>query len=102
VYAEGTRDEHTYAFEGDELKIGRARGPDPKTGMTNDIILSHDSLVARYCHARVYRHESCYYVENRSVAGGTLVDNDLVKQRRLLGGEEIVLGRSAFKFRFVD
>jgi pSer/pThr/pTyr-binding forkhead associated (FHA) protein len=91
-----------YPFEGDELKIGRARGPDPKTGMTNDIVLSHDSLVSRYCHARVHRRGNFYYVENRSVTNGTLLDNELVTERRLLGGEEILLGKSSFKFRFID
>ncbi|MEN9786756.1 MAG: hypothetical protein RLZZ299_2020 [Pseudomonadota bacterium] len=102
VYAEGTPEEHMYPFEGDELKIGRARGPDPKTGMTNDIVLSHDSLVSRYCHARVHRRGNFYYVENRSVTNGTLLDNELVTERRLLGGEEILLGKSSFKFRFID
>ncbi len=102
VYAEGTPEEHMYPFEGDELKIGRARGPDPKTGMTNDIVLSHDSLVSRYCHARVHRRGNFYYVENRSVTNGTLLDDELVTERRLLGGETILLGKSSFKFRFID
>jgi hypothetical protein len=102
VYAEGTPEEHMYPFESDELKIGRARGPDPKTGMTNDIVLSHDSLVSRYCHARVHRRGNFYYVENRSVTNGTLLDDELVTERRLLGGETILLGKSSFRFRFID
>jgi hypothetical protein len=102
VYAEGTPDEHSYTFEGDELNIGRARQPDPKTGRSNDIVLAHDSKVSRYHHARVHRRGNSFYVEDNGSQNGTYLNGDLVTERRLYGGEEILIGESNFRFRIMD
>jgi hypothetical protein len=37
-------------------------------------------------------------VDNKS-ANGTLVDNDLITEKRLFGGEEIIIGETPFRFR---
>jgi hypothetical protein len=102
VYAEGTPDEHIYPFEGDELNIGRARQPDPKSGRSNDIVLAHDSKVSRYHHARVHRRGNSFYVEDNGSQNGTYLNGDLVTERRLYGGEEILIGESNFRFRIMD
>ena len=101
VYAEGTPDEHSYPFEGDELNIGRARQPDPKSGRSNDIVLAHDSKVSRYHHARVHRRGNAFYVEDNGSQNGTYLNSDLVTERRLYGGEEILIGESNFRFRIM-
>jgi hypothetical protein len=102
VYAEGTPDEHIYPFDGDELNIGRARQPDPKSGRSNDIVLAHDSKVSRYHHARVHRRGNSFYVEDNGSQNGTYLNGDLVTERRLYGGEEVLIGESNFRFRIMD
>jgi hypothetical protein len=90
VQNEGTRDEIIYRFSGDVISLGRGRD--------NTVQVKNDSKVSRY-HCKVFRRDGAYYIEDNKSANGTLVDGELITEKRLLGGEELVVGETFFKFR---
>jgi hypothetical protein len=90
ILAEGTPDEVINHFDGDALSIGRGRD--------NNVQVKNDSKVSRY-HCRLYRKGGSYFVVDNKSANGTLVDNDLITEKRLFGGEEIIIGETPFRFR---
>lgn len=90
VQNEGGRDEIIYRFSGDVISLGRGRD--------NTVQVKNDSKVSRY-HCKVFRRDGAYYIEDNKSANGTLVDGELITEKRLLGGEELVVGETFFKFR---
>ena len=90
VQNDGTRDEIIYRFAGDVISLGRGRD--------NTVQVKNDSKVSRY-HCKVFRRDGAYYIEDNKSANGTLVDGELITEKRLLGGEELVVGETFFKFR---
>jgi hypothetical protein len=93
LYAEGTAEEQVYPFNGDEMTLGRGRD--------NDIQVKNDSKVSRY-HCKLYRRGPAFYIEDNKSANGTLVNGELITERRLFGGEEIIIGETFFRFRIMD
>lgn len=93
LYQEGTAEEQVYPFTGDVMTLGRGRD--------NDIQVKNDSKVSRY-HCKLYRRNGNFYIEDNKSANGTLVNGELVTERRLFGGEEIIIGETFFRFRIMD
>lgn len=93
LYQEGTAEEQIYPFTGDCLTIGRGR--------ENDIQIKNDSKVSRY-HCKIFRRGNNFYIEDQKSSNGSLVNGELVTDRRLFGGEEIVIGETFFRFRIME
>ena len=93
LQAENTPDEQVHPVTKDVLSIGRGRD--------NDIQVRNDSKVSRY-HCKVYRRGPNYYIEDNKSANGSLVNGELITERRLFGGEEIIVGETFFRFRIMD
>jgi hypothetical protein len=93
LYQEGTAEEQIYPFTGDTITIGRGR--------ENDIQIKNDSKVSRY-HCKIFRRGNNFYIEDQKSSNGSLVNGELVTDRRLFGGEEIVIGETFFRFRIME
>ncbi|MFZ5478047.1 MAG: FHA domain-containing protein [Myxococcota bacterium] len=93
LYQEGTAEEQIYPFTGDIITIGRGR--------ENDIQIKNDSKVSRY-HCKIFRRGNNFYIEDQKSSNGSLVNGELVTDRRLFGGEEIVIGETFFRFRIME
>jgi hypothetical protein len=93
LYQEGTAEEQVYPFTGDELTIGRGRD--------NDIQIKNDSKVSRR-HCRLFRKEGAFYMQDNKSSNGSLVNGELITERRLFGGEELIVGETFFRFRIMD
>lgn len=91
ILAEGTPDEVVYPIITDVVSLGRSRD--------NTIQVKNDSKVSRL-HCRVLVRDGQFFIEDNKSANGTLVDGELVTERRLVGGEELIVGESFFRFRF--
>ena len=87
---EGTPDEQIYALTGEVFTVGRGRD--------NDLQIKNDSKVSRF-HCKLYRRGSNYYLEDNKSSNGTMVNGELIAERRLFGGEEVVIGETFFRFR---
>ena len=92
LYQEGTAEEQIYPFTGDVLTVGRGRD--------NDIQIKNDSKVSRF-HCKLFRRAANFYIEDNKSSNGTLVNGELITERRLFGGEEIVIGETFFRFRIM-
>lgn len=90
VSHEGQPEEAAFPFDGEVVSLGRNRD--------NTIQVKNDSKVSRY-HCKVYKRDGYYFIEDNKSANGTLVDGQLVTEKRLLGGEEIIVGETMFRFR---
>ena len=93
LYQEGTAEEQIYPFTGDVMSLGRGRD--------NDVQVKNDSKVSRY-HCKLYRRGPNFYIEDNKSANGTLVNGELITERRLFGGEEVIIGETFFRFRILD
>ncbi len=93
LYQEGTPEEQIYPFTGEVITIGRGRD--------NDIQIKNDSKVSRY-HCKVYRRGANFYIEDNKSSNGSLVNGELITERRLFGGEEIIIGETFFRFRIME
>ena len=87
---EGTPDEQIYALTGDVFTIGRGRD--------NDLQIKNDSKVSRF-HCKLYRRAANFYLEDNKSSNGTMVNGELISERRLFGGEELVIGETFVRFR---
>lgn len=67
-------------------------------GRDNDLQLAHDGQLSRH-HATFERRPGSVYVLDRGSLNGVVVDGERVKERRLFGGEAVVLGETAFRWR---
>jgi hypothetical protein len=92
LYQEGTAEEQIYPFTGDVLTIGRGRD--------NDIQIKNDSKVSRF-HCKLYRKGNNFYIEDNKSSNGSLVNGELITERRLFGGEELIIGETFFRFRIM-
>lgn len=92
LYQEGTAEEQIYPFTGDVLTVGRGRD--------NDIQIKNDSKVSRF-HCRMFRKGGHFYIEDNKSSNGTLVNGELITERRLFGGEEVIIGETFFRFRIM-
>ncbi len=93
LYQEGTPEEQIYPFTSDVITIGRGR--------ENDIQIKNDSKVSRY-HCKIFRRGDNFYIEDNKSSNGSLVNGELITERRLFGGEEIVIGETFFRFRIME
>lgn len=93
LYQEGTAEEQIYPFTADQLTIGRGR--------ENDIQIKNDSKVSRY-HCKLFRRGNNFYIEDIKSSNGTLVNGELITDRRLFGGEEVIVGETFFRFRIME
>lgn len=93
LYQEGTAEEQIYPFNGEVMSLGRGRD--------NDVQVKNDSKVSRY-HCKLYRRGPNFYIEDNKSANGTLVNGELITERRLFGGEEVIIGETFFRFRILD
>jgi hypothetical protein len=89
---EGQADEQIYPFTSDALTIGRGRD--------NDIQIKNDSKVSRF-HCKFFKRGGHFYVEDNKSSNGTLVNGELITERRLFGGEEVIIGETFFRFRIL-
>jgi len=93
LYQEGTAEEQIYPFTSEVMSLGRGRD--------NDVQVKNDSKVSRY-HCKLYRRGPNFYIEDNKSANGTLVNGELITERRLFGGEEVIIGETFFRFRILD
>jgi hypothetical protein len=93
LYSEGSPEEQIYPFPGDVLSIGRGRD--------NDIQIKNDSKVSRF-HCRLFRRGGKFYIEDNKSSNGTLVNGELITERLLFGGEEVIIGETFFRFRIMN
>ena len=93
LYQEGTAEEQIHPFNGDQMQLGRGRD--------NDVQVKNDSKVSRY-HCKLTRKDGNFYIEDNRSANGTLVNGELITERRLFGGEEVIIGETFFRFRILD
>ncbi|MFH1466246.1 MAG: FHA domain-containing protein [Pseudomonadota bacterium] len=93
LYQEGTPEEQIYPFTGEVITVGRGRD--------NDIQIKNDSKVSRY-HCKVFRRGTNFYIEDNKSSNGTLVNGELITERRLFGGEEVIIGETFFRFRVME
>ena len=93
LYLEGTADEQVYPINSDLVSLGRGRD--------NEIQVKNDSKVSRY-HCKIYSRGPNYYIEDNKSANGSLVNGELITERRLFGGEEVIIGETFFRFRILD
>ena len=49
----------------------------------------------------MFRRSANFYIEDNKSSNGTLVNGELITERRLFGGEEIVIGETYFRFRIM-
>lgn len=92
LYQEGTAEEQIYPFTGEVLTIGRGRD--------NDIQIKNDSKVSRF-HCKLFRRGNNFFIEDNKSSNGTLVNGELITERRLFGGEEVIIGETFFRFRIL-
>jgi hypothetical protein len=90
IMGEGTDEEHVFPFAAGVISLGRGRD--------NTVQVKNDSKVSRY-HCKVFQRDTSYFIEDNKSANGTLVDGELITEKRLLGGEEIIVGETFFRFR---
>ncbi|MCB9662536.1 MAG: FHA domain-containing protein [Alphaproteobacteria bacterium] len=90
IVGEGTDEEHVYPFTGEVISLGRGRD--------NTIQVKNDSKVSRY-HCKLFKRDASFFIEDNKSANGTLVDGELITEKRLLGGEEVIIGETFFRFR---
>jgi len=93
LYLEGTSDELVHPVNTEVISMGRGRD--------NDIQVKNDSKVSRY-HCKIYSRGPNYYIEDNKSANGSLVNGELITERRLFGGEEIIIGETFYRFRILD
>ena len=87
---EGSPNEAMFSFTGESYTIGRSQD--------NDIQIKNDSKVSRH-HCKLFRRSGHFYIEDQHSSNGTLVNGELISERRLYGGEEIKIGETNFRFR---
>lgn len=92
LYLEGTPDEQIYPMSGEFLTIGGGR--------ENDIQIKNDPRISRV-HCKLSRRGATFHIEDAKSSHGTLVNGELITQRQLVGGEEIVVGDTFFRFRLL-
>jgi regulator of replication initiation timing len=90
VLQEGTPDEHVFPIGTEVISLGRGRD--------NSIQVKNDSKVSRY-HCKLFERGGNYFIEDNKSANGTLVDGELITEKRLIGGEEVIIGETLFRFR---
>lgn len=90
VLQEGTDEEHAFPIGDGVLSLGRGRD--------NSIQVKNDSKVSRY-HCKLYSRGGNYFIEDNKSANGTLVDGELITEKRLIGGEQVIIGETMFRFR---
>ncbi len=93
VLNENSEDEVAYPFENDDMWIGRSK--------ECAVQLKADPKVSRQ-HCRLYRRGNQFFIEDNNSTNSTLVNRELITERRLYGGEEISVGESQFRFRIID
>jgi hypothetical protein len=93
LYQEGTAEEQIYPFTHDEMSIGRGRD--------NEIQIKNDSKVSRK-HCILFRENDAFFIKDNKSSNGSLVNGELITERRLFGGEEIIIGETFFRFRIMD
>jgi len=91
VTAEGTHEEHVYLITKSVFRVGRLRD--------NEVQVRSDAKVSRY-HFEVEQRGGDFVLVNKSGANGTFVDGARIDHELVLkGGEEIVAGETAIRFR---
>lgn len=79
-----------HAVLGERCRVGRGRD--------NDLQLHHDGELSRH-HCEFFRRDGKVYVKDLGSLNGTVVEGDRVTERRLFGGELIVLGETTLRYR---
>lgn len=86
---EGTEREERIPLLGDLVSLGRGR--------ENDIQILNDIKVSRF-HCRILKENDTFFIEDNTSSNGTLVDGELISRRELLGGENVSIGNTVFRF----
>jgi hypothetical protein len=87
---EGASHEEVFTFAGEQYSIGRHQD--------NNIQIKGDTKVSRF-HCKLFRRNGHFYIEDQHSSNGTLVNGELISERRLYGGEELKIGETLFRFR---
>jgi hypothetical protein len=86
---EGSPNEVVFPFQGENYTIGRSA--------ENNIQIKNDSKVSRK-HCRLSRRSNQFFIQDLQSSNGTVVDGELIDERKLVGGEEIKVGETIFRF----
>ncbi len=89
IQDEGLVGERQHRLAEGEFTIGRSK--------TCHIRLRGDKLISRV-HCKLIREGTMFTLKDNNSSNGTLVDEQLVTTRRLVGGERISVGGSIFRF----
>ena len=102
VVHEGTPQEQSLPMEGERFTVGRGR--------KNDFQIKDDSKVSRR-HTTFLDEEGVFLIRDgveqasggwKTSANGTQVNGQLVTEATLVGGEEITIGETHFRFRVLS
>lgn len=90
VLKQGSLSEAIHPITKDEFRIGRKHD--------NDLCLEDDGKASGY-HARIYRKDDEYFIEDLGSTNGVLVNGTQIEGAvRLKNGMKVVLGRQLFRF----
>ncbi len=89
IYKPGTPGEVSFPITTEMLTVGRGRD--------NDVHIKNDSKVSRY-NTRLFLQDGRYHIADNRSSNGTIVNEELISQRELTGGEEIIIGETFFRF----
>ena len=84
---EGLPNEEVHTFSGEQYSIGRHQD--------NDIPIKGDTKDSRR-HCKLFRRNGHFYIQDQHSSNGTLVNGELISERRLYGGEELKSVRPYF------
>jgi pSer/pThr/pTyr-binding forkhead associated (FHA) protein len=102
VVHEGTPQEQSLPLEGGSFTVGRGRN--------NNFQIKDDSKVSRR-HTTFLDQEGVFLIRDgvekasggwKTSANGTQVNGELVTEATLVGGEEITIGETHFRFRVLS
>lgn len=87
---EGSVKEAVFPFQGELYTIGR--------NADNDIQIKGDNKVSRH-HCELNRRGSDFFVKDLGSSNGTMINGEVFQgEKRLIGGEELKVGETVFKF----
>lgn len=93
IYEPETADEQVFLIHQSVLTIGQAAD--------NDIRLPHDGWVSHH-HCRLEITQQRWVIRDNMTANGTVVNGHPYLSRVLVGGEEITIGQTRFRFETVS
>lgn len=84
---------HQFTLTGPEVRVGRES--------SQDVVLTNDSYVSRR-HSRLARIGDKWVLRDEGSANGTWVNGTRIQEQSLSSGDELMIGRTTFRFELTD